>query len=101
MFSLQGILQIVYSVRVTERDFWGTISLVSTWTCFGLKIAKVYTMHESIHPFRWALPNSCLHENRGPCEGSSLLIAGSRAPSAVEVQEQAEVEVCDSGIERE
>jgi len=36
-----GILQIMYSLRVAEKDAWGSISLVTTWLGLGLKVAKV------------------------------------------------------------
>ena len=42
VFSFQGTLQIVYSLRVVEKDLWGTISLVTTWTMLGLKLSKVF-----------------------------------------------------------
>ena len=36
-----GILQIVYSLRVGKLDVIGMLSLVTTWTMLGLKVAKV------------------------------------------------------------
>ena len=48
--SFQGILQIIYSLRVAEKDLWGTISLVTTWLMLGLKISKVQEL-ACIRPF--------------------------------------------------
>ena len=36
-----GILQIVYSQRIVERELMATLSLVTTWMAFGAKFAKV------------------------------------------------------------
>ena len=36
-----GILQIVYSQRIIEKQLMPTLSLVTTWTLFGAKFGKV------------------------------------------------------------
>ena len=36
-----GILQIVYAQKIPNTELMATILLVTTWTCLGLKIAKV------------------------------------------------------------
>ena len=70
--SFQGVLQIIYSLRVAEKDLWGTISLVTTWLMLGLKISKVEE-HAWIRPFFFQADQIQL-----PCMHAQLKIEGIR-----------------------